>query len=131
MEDGVSYTLLSPPLWSRMDSSKLSDRLHALGDITKNILAPIEPSKGEEGNRAWRVVLWQSLISAFVRPRYLEGRWKGELRDSIRRISVEAIVLEHLRADLCSSLRELAPFNSPESQVININLSLSILYWFS
>ncbi len=130
MQDGVSYTLLSPPLWSQLDSSRLSDRLYALGEVTKSVLAPIESSREEEGKRAWRVVLWQSLISAFIRPRYLEGRWKAELQDSIRRISVKAIDLEDLRADLCSSLRELAPFNSPESQVINNFVTIGFVLVF-
>ncbi len=129
MEDEISYTLLSPPFWSQLESSRLNDRLQALDEVTKSILATIEPSREEDGNREWRVFLWQSLLSAFIRPRYLEGRWRAGLQDSITSISKRAVDLEDLRADLCSSLRELVPFNSPESQVISfVTIGFSNFY---
>ncbi len=127
MEEGGSYTLLSPPLWSQLDSCRLSDRLHALSSVTESILSPIESSSEEEGKREWQMILWKSLLSAFIRLRYLEGRWMAELKDSIRRISGRAVDLEEgLRADLCSSLRELAPFQTPESQVINYFVTIGV-----
>ncbi len=127
MEEGVSYALLSPPLWSQLDSCRLSDRLHALSSVTESILSPIESSSEEEGKREWQMILWKSLLSAFIRLRYLEGRWMAELKDSIRRISGRAVDLEEgLRADLCSSLRELAPFKTPESQVINYFVTIGV-----